>query len=337
MMIEKIRGTVTSASFLVIVLILLSAVIIYPIWTMLFLGAVFAYIVRPVALRINRRIPYLSVSIILAMMVVMMPLIGIIVFTVDSIINSAPAMASLAGNIDVTGILSGVPREFQPSAGSTLGALKGFLTDILRGSVNYAVDIIQSLPMIALQLFIFFSSTFYFARDGERLTGYLRSVLPEKSRPFMKRMAAETERVLMSIFYGHFLTALLIGLMAAAGFYILGYPYAILLGIITGLFQLIPVIGPWAAYTPLAAYDIITGNILRAVLVLIFGFFLSTVDIYLRPKLSGKYADIHPMIFLVGFLGGPLVWGVAGFIVGPLVLGLAYAALEAYRTDSGKE
>ena len=125
MMIEKIRGTVTSASFLVLVLILLSAVIIYPIWTMLFLGAVFAYIVRPVALRINRRIPYLSVSIILAMMVVMMPLIGIIVFTVDSIINSAPALASLAGNIDVTGILSGVPREFQPSAGSTLGALKG--------------------------------------------------------------------------------------------------------------------------------------------------------------------------------------------------------------------
>lgn len=37
------------------------------------------------------------------------------------------------------------------------------------------------------------------------------------------------------------------------------------------------------------------------------------------------------MIFLVGFLGGPVVWGVAGFIVGPLVLGLAYAALEAYR------
>ena len=125
--------------------------------------------------------------------------------------------------------------------------------------------------MIALQLFIFFSSTFYFARDGERLR--IPEVgPPEKSRPFMKRMAAETERVLMSIFYGHFLTALLIGLMAAAGFYILGYPYAILLGIITGLFQLIPVIGPWAAYTPLAAYDIITGNILRAVLVLIFGF-----------------------------------------------------------------
>ena len=89
--------------------------------------------------------------------------------------------------------------------------------------------------------------------------------------------------------------------------------------------------------TPLAVYDIATGNILRAVLVLIFGFFLSTVDIYLRPKLSGKYANIHPMIFLVGFLGGPLVWGVAGFIVGPLVLGLAYAAFEAYRMDSGKE
>ncbi|MDI9614865.1 AI-2E family transporter [Methanothermobacter sp.] len=325
-MIEKLRGTITSTSFLVLALILLSAIVIYPIWTMLFLGAVFAYIVRPVALRINERIPYLSVSIIIAMVVVIMPLVGIVVFTVDSLINSTPSLITLARGFDIPNL----PGQLQ-SSGGTLGALRGILTDILSGSLNYVIDVIQSVPMIALQLFIFLSSTFYFARDGERLLSYIRGLIPPEARPFMGRMASETERVLMSIFYGHFLTALLIGIMAGVGFHLLGYPYAILLGIITGIFQLIPVIGPWAAYTPLAIYDFVTGNILRGVLVLIFGIFLSTIDIYLRPKLSGKYADIHPMIFLVGFLGGPVVWGVAGFIVGPLVLGLAYAALEAYR------
>ncbi|WP_370004579.1 AI-2E family transporter [Methanothermobacter sp. KEPCO 2] len=333
-MIERLRGTITSTSFLVLSLILLSAIVIYPLWTMLFLGAVFAYIVRPVALRINERIPYLSVSIIIAMVFVIMPLVGIVVFTVDSLINSTPSLINLAKGFDIPHL----PGQLQNS-GSTLGTFRGILTDILSGSLNYVIDVIQSVPMIALQLFIFFSSTFYFARDGERLISYIRSLIPSEARPFMRRMASETERVLMSIFYGHFLTALLIGIMAGAGFHLLGYPYAILLGIITGIFQLIPVIGPWAAYTPLAIYDFVTGNILRGALVLIFGIFLSTIDIYIRPKLSGKYADIHPMIFLVGFLGGPVVWGVAGFIVGPLVLGLAYAALEAYRTgepDTGE-
>ncbi|BAM70351.1 conserved hypothetical protein [Methanothermobacter sp. CaT2] len=331
-MIERLRGALTSASFPVMALLLLSAIVVYPLWTMLFLGAVFAYIVRPVALRINRRIPYLSVSIILAMIVVIMPLVGILVFTVDSIINSTPSLLSLAGSIHVPGA-----GNLQPSAENTLASLRTVLRDILSGSLNYVVAILQSVPMISLQLFVFLSSTFYFARDGKRLLGYIRTLIPEETRPFMERMASETERVLLSIFYGHFLTALAIGLMAAVGFHLLGYPYAILLGIMTGLFQLIPVIGPWAAYTPLSIYDFVTGNILRGVLVLIFGLFLSTIDIYLRPKLSGKYADIHPMIFLVGFLGGPVVWGVAGFIVGPLVLGLAYAALEAYRMESGGE
>jgi predicted PurR-regulated permease PerM len=54
-------------------------------------------------------------------------------------------------------------------------------------------------------------------------------------------------------------------------------------------------------------------------------------DIYIRPKLSGKYADIHPLIFLLGFLGGPLVFGLVGFILGPLILGVTYAALVAYK------
>jgi len=75
------------------------------------------------------------------------------------------------------------------------------------------------------------------------------------------------------------------------------------------------------------------GNYLRAVLVLILGVVLSGSDIYIRPKISGKYADIHPLIFLAGFLGGPLVWGLAGFILGPLILGVTYAGLMAYKKE----
>ncbi|MGZ7070644.1 MAG: AI-2E family transporter, partial [Methanobacterium sp.] len=55
--------------------------------------------------------------------------------------------------------------------------------------------------------------------------------------------------------------------------------------------------------------------------------------IYLRPKISGRYADIHPMIFMLGFLCGPLVFGFVGFILGPLILGVTYAAVKAYKME----
>jgi predicted PurR-regulated permease PerM len=56
--------------------------------------------------------------------------------------------------------------------------------------------------------------------------------------------------------------------------------------------------------------------------------------VYIRPKIAGKYADIHPLIFLLGFLCGPLVFGLVGFIIGPLVLGVTYAAVVAYKKEN---
>jgi predicted PurR-regulated permease PerM len=69
---------------------------------------------------------------------------------------------------------------------------------------------------------------------------------------------------------------------------------------------------------------------------MILGGFLSLMDMYIRPKLAGKYADIHPLIFLLGFLCGPLVLGLVGFIIGPLVLGVTYAAVVAYKKENQK-
>ncbi len=334
-MIYKIKGTLTSPLFIIIVLLVLSAIIIYPIWTMLLLGAIFAYAIRPLASKLNKYVPYKSVSIIIIMILILLPLIGVMAFIIDTMIHSAPHLFSTAQKINITPLenmtSTYIPPEFRPAADFAFKMFKDLINNLLKLIMNYFLSILSSMPIIGLQLFILFASAFYFARDGDRIIDYISSTLPTEKRPFMSRMITETERVLKSIFYGHFLTAFIIGLMAVTGFQVLGYPYAIFVGFLAGFLQLIPVIGPWPTYTAYAIYDFISGNILRGVVVIIFGAFLSTIDVYLRPKLSGKYADLHPLIFLLGFLSGPLIWGLAGFIVGPLILGVTLAALNVYR------
>lgn len=315
---------------------------------MIILGAIFAYAIRPISSRMNPYLKFESVSIFVAMILVITPLILIIAFSISTIIDSAPVIMGAASNVDAgslnqtinqtsTQIASYIPGAFQPSANSIINGFKSLINAGLNVVLGYAGDIVQSIPMVALQLFIFTASTFYLAKDGDKILEYLRYALPQERRSFFRKLSEEVERVLKSIFYGHFLTALIIGIMAALGFYILGYPYALFLGILTGFLQLIPIIGPWPTYTALAIYDFATGNIPRGIIVLLFGFFLSGSDIYIRPKLSGKYADIHPLIFLLGFLGGPLVFGIVGFILGPLILGVTYAALLAYKNNDPNE
>ena len=54
---------------------------------------------------------------------------------------------------------------------------------------------------------------------------------------------------------------------------------------------------------------------------LIFGLTLGSIlDYIVRPQLTGKYANIHPFIILLGILGGIVAFGIVGIIIGPIVL-----------------
>ena len=200
--------------------------------------------------------------------------------------------------------------------------------------LNYIVSLASKVPNISLDLFILVFSVYYFVKDGDNCLNFVRSFVPVDSKDFFDKTIQSVKDVLRSIFYGHFLTSLIIGIFGCIGYSLLGYPYGIFLGVITGILQLIPVLGPWPIYWALAISDVVGGNYLRIPIVLIFGFFLSLVDMYIRPALSSHYADIHPLILLVGFLSGPLVYGIVGFIVGPLILGITYAILDSYRKEN---
>ncbi len=221
----------------------------------------------------------------------------------------------------------------QSSTESITTTITELINDILKLFFGYFIEFVKSLPFVMIQVFVLIFSTFYFARDGYKVKSYVKAVIPKEKHQFFGNMIKEIKTVLKSIFYGHFLTGFIIGLIATIGFLILGYPYALFLGILTGVCQLIPLIGPWPVYTILFIYDMVSGNYVRGIIVLLFGFGLSLSDMYIRPTLSGKYVDIHPMILLLGFVSGPIVFGLIGFILGPLILGITYAVVKTYKNE----
>lgn len=314
---------------LVIFLLIVSLMFIFPVLNMILLGAVLAYIVNPVANRIQSKLKYPSVSILLAMIVVLIPLIllvGYISYEISSVITSF-----LASNyyVDVDQFISHLPIE----SASINDSINSSITEIGKYLLQYITQFLSKFLNITLDLFILVCSVFYFVRDGDKCLSFIRDFVPDDSKQFFDNTVESVQDVLRSIFYGHFLTSVIIGIFAAIGYSLLGFPYGIFLGVVTGIFQLIPVFGPWPIYWTLFFIDIYAGNYPRAIVVLLFGFFLSTIDMYIRPALSSHYAEIHPLILLIGFLSGPLVYGVVGFIVGPLILGVTYTVLDCYRKE----
>ena len=320
---------------MIIFLLIVSLMIVFPVLNMVILGAILAYGVRPVARKIQSKLKFQSVSILIAMVVILIPLIllvGYISFELSAMISGFLTSNSYSDiNNSLTMVSGYLPWKFDIN--SISASINSSLQEIGKYVLNYLVKFLSSLMNITMDLFILVCSVFYFARDGDRCLKFIRSFVPKDSQDFFDTSVQSVKDVLRSIFYGHFLTSVIIGIFGAIGYSLLGYPFGIFLGVITGILQLIPVFGPWPIYWALFFMDLISGNYPRAAIVLLFGFFLSTVDMYIRPALSSHYADIHPLILLIGFLSGPLVYGIVGFVVGPLILGITYTVLDNYRKE----
>ena len=326
-----VKEYITPPILMIVSLLVVSFMFIFPVLNMVILGAILAYAIRPVANKIQSKLKYSSVSILLAMIVVLIPLILLLYYIIFEI--SAFATWVLANNGDVNSVVDQISLFLPTNANSINSYIDNTINNIGSYVLNYTVTFLSKFANITLDLFILVCSIFYFIRDGSDCLEFIRSFVPDDSKRFFDNTIEAVKDVLKSIFYGHFLTSVIIGIFGCIGYSLLGYEFGIFLGVLTGILQLIPVFGPWPIYWALFFIDIATGNYARAVVVLFFGFFLSTIDMYIRPALSSHYADIHPLILLIGFLAGPLAYGIVGFIVGPLILGITYAVLNSYRNE----
>ena len=328
-----IKNYLTPPVLLILFLLIISLMFIFPVLNMIVLGAILAYGIRPVAFKIQSKLKYSSISTILAMVVVLIPLILLVAYISFELYNFVNVLLASNFSLDVDRAISQLSAYLPLDTVAMDSNIDSTITQVGNFLLNHSANVLGKFANITLDLFILIFSVFYFVRDGDRCFNFIRDFVPSEYGEFFDNTVESVKDVLKSIFYGHVLTSVIIGIFGCIGYYLLGYPFGIFLGVITGILQLIPIFGPWPVYWALFFMDVFSGNYPRAIVVLIFGLFLSTVDMYIRPALSSHYAEIHPLILLIGFLSGPLVYGLVGFVVGPLILAVTYTVLDSYRKE----
>lgn len=332
---------------IIIILLVLSLLTVMPVLNMILLGAMIAYGITPVANRIQSKIKIPSISIFLAIILVIVPLILLFTYVFWEMAGFANMFLnshnlSLSSGLDlnsaVNTFVQSLPVKLQGVVRPYIGVLSNGIHDILTYILNYIVKLIRNFSDVLVQLFVLICSIYYFTRDGEKILENISVFIPEKHKPFFESTINEVANVLKSIFYGHFLTALIIGIMGGVGYYFLGYKFALFLGVVTGIAQLIPIFGPWVVYCALALYSFfVLGDIVQGTFTLLWGFVLSVSDMYIRPMLASNYADMPSLILLIGFMAGPYVFGIVGFILGPLILGITYAIIKSLKSELEKD
>ncbi|MCC7357387.1 AI-2E family transporter [Candidatus Uhrbacteria bacterium] len=206
---------------------------------------------------------------------------------------------------------------------------------ILKQSISWVVnhfdDIFTGTITTIVNVFLSLIALFYFLKDGPIFAKALMSYSPLPDR-YDRDILHKLRTAVYSVFRGSLLVALIQGTLTGIGFTIFGVPNPSLWGSITAVCALIPGVGTSLVVIPSIVYLFLTGNIIGAIGMTLWGLFaVGLIDNLLAPSLLSKHIQIHPMLILFSVIGGIGLFGPLGFIFGPLTISLLLALLEIYR------
>ena len=185
-------------------------------------------------------------------------------------------------------------------------------------------------------IFLMYLVLYFMLVQTRQLERWLRKNLPFKTAN-VKKIIIDVRNLVFSNALGIPIVAVIQGLVGTLGYWIFGVNEYILMGILTAISSVIPIVGTLAIYLPLSIYLFVTGSTYSAIGVCLWGFIvIGSVDNIARFLVQKKLADVHPLITLLGVFMGINLFGFIGVIFGPLMLSLFFILSKIYIDEFGK-
>jgi predicted PurR-regulated permease PerM len=239
--------------------------------------------------------------------------------SLSSLINELPVYIR---QIDVfLGEVNNYLRDYNATIDQTIDFARfeerysGWVELAVLSSVSY----VSSFTMTLINFLIGIVISIYLLKDKEvfarMFKRLLYALLPVGTAKTTIDIFQEMDYIFKRYIIGKSLDCLIIGVLAVIGLLIIGAPYALLLGVIVGVLNFIPYVGPLLGMIPAFIityfYDPFT-----AVLVLLFIFLLQQFDgLWLGPKILGDSVGITPFWVITSIIIGGSLFGLVGMFV----------------------
>lgn len=322
------------------VLVVLSFLIVKPYIAALLFGAVFAFIFYVPFKQVNRLIKKPTISSLIVCFLVIVIIAFSLYFITQITIKEAFSVYTQIQELDIFDLIDKIFLKVFPDSPDITRQITLTLQQALLSLTNTFIsqtgELLTNTPKIILQLFITFFVMFYCLKEGEIILKYIREILPF-SNDVNEKLIKRSKEVAYGTIYGQIIIGIIQGITAGVGFYLFGAPSPLFFTILAILLSILPFVGSWLVWIPIGIIMIASGNVTGGILLMIFGFLVvGTIDDIIRPFIVSKKAKIHPLVVLIGMLGGLVMLGVIGLIVGPIILEYLLIFIELYRTGKIK-
>ena len=227
----------------------------------------------------------------------------------------------LAGRLIVSG--SGQVEDSLLEGGK---AVSGFL-------LSQGADFARNALLLATNFLIMLFTLFFLFRDGPQTWDTIFRAIPLEEEHKAK-IFERLNTTMKAVVRGTLLTAVAQGATAGVTYYLLGVPFSVFLGALSGLLSLLPVGGTAIVWAPVALYLLFSGAVAKGVILIGVGLGLvGLMDNLLQPLLVGGKARLPVLPLFLASLGGLAYFGFLGLFLGPVLLAVVLVTFVIYQEE----
>jgi predicted PurR-regulated permease PerM len=330
------------------VLVLLGVMVgVYLLWRiqevllLMFLAILLTTAVEPIVNRL-RRGPFTRGS---GVLVVYTAIIAVLALAAYAVVPGLVVEASTFADTfpDRIDVLRRGAATLQPAPlrDATIGAL-----DRLRESVQTpaapAGDQIVAVGATAAQTLIAFVTVFvlafYWLVERASIKRTLLRIVPAHRARAVNTVWLEIEEKLGGWVRGQLILMLVVGALAGMTYFLVGLPNPVLLAVAAGLFEIIPMIGPFLAFTPAVLVALVTDPS-KALIVVVAAIVIQQIEgNILVPRVMRHTVGVSPLTVLLGILIGSALYGLPGaFLAVPIAAGVQVILAHVLQVEDSSQ
>ncbi|WP_406676511.1 AI-2E family transporter [Moorella sp. ACPs] len=290
--------------------------------TPFFLAAFLAYLLKPAMMKLEKKGLKRPLAILLLYLLILALSLPVFFFILPRLIRELNEFLIRlpAFTAEVEGLLQGfyqrynqvaIPAGLRRLLDETLTSLSTTFQQSARQALQVLLDLLSGATSFLLAPIL----AYYLLRDSEQIGRAASHLLPIQMKEDALGLWLEIDRVLTSFIRGHLLVSLIVGFLTGMGLALVGSRYAVILGTVVGLADLIPYFGPVIGAVPVLALTLLESKKTALYALVVMGIVQQVESSLLAPRILSESVGLHPLVIIFALLAGGELWGVTGLLL----------------------
>lgn len=205
-----------------------------------------------------------------------------------------------------------IVKTIQDNLSSSMNKISSLTASFVGGVVSGLLSFLASVPYIIMVVLFTLLATYFFTKDMTSAKNKIRDIIPSGSTLKLSYIINESKKMLGGYALSYTIIIFITFLETLIGFSIFKVKYALILSVISAIFDLLPILGIGTIYLPVAIIYFISGSKITAIGVLILYGVVSLIRQIIEPRIVSSSLGLHPVAVLAAIFIGLKASGIAG-------------------------